>query len=150
VEETGVEGLEDFVEIIVMAGGCGEAFAATGLADVLGLFGDGFGGDVAAVAVGVDTGDGFLVEFGEEDVSDGVMDGLGMSSAGMGARGRSSRYSCSKIVTREVGAGDFFARGFLGLGLDWGLDMGYCSMVAGNSWKRVGGGADCGEKSCRN
>jgi hypothetical protein len=77
VEETGVEGLEDFVEIIVMAGGCGEAFAATGLADVLGLFGDGFGGDVAAVAVGVDTGDGFLVEFGEEDVSDGVMDGLG-------------------------------------------------------------------------
>ena len=77
VEETGVEGLEDFVEIVVVAGGGGEAFAAAGLADVLGLFGDGLGGDVAAVAVGVDAGDGLLVELGEEDVGDGVMDGLG-------------------------------------------------------------------------
>jgi hypothetical protein len=41
------------------------------------LFGDGLGGDVAAVAVGVDAGDGLLVELGEEDVGDGVMDGLG-------------------------------------------------------------------------
>jgi hypothetical protein len=41
------------------------------------LFGDGLGGDVAAVAVGVDAGDGFLVELGEEDVGDGVMDGFG-------------------------------------------------------------------------
>jgi hypothetical protein len=41
------------------------------------LFGDGLGGDVAAVAVGVDAGDGFLVELGEKDVGDGVMDGLG-------------------------------------------------------------------------
>ena len=39
--------------------------------------GDGFGADVAAVAVGVDGGDGLLVELGEEDVGDGVMDGLG-------------------------------------------------------------------------
>jgi hypothetical protein len=61
VEETGVEGLEDFVEIVVVSGGCGEAFAAAGLADVFGLFGDGLGGDVAAVAVGVDTSDGLLV-----------------------------------------------------------------------------------------
>jgi hypothetical protein len=44
---------------------------------VLGLFGDGFGGDVAAVAVGVDAGDGLFVELGEEDVGDGVMNGLG-------------------------------------------------------------------------
>ena len=58
VEETGVEGFEDFVEIVVVAGGGGEALAAAGLADVLGLFGDGFGGDVAAVAVGVVAGDG--------------------------------------------------------------------------------------------
>jgi hypothetical protein len=76
VEEAGVEGLEDLVEIVVMAGGCGEAFATAGLTDVLGLFGDGFGGDVAAVAVGVNAGDGLLVELGEEDVSDGVMDGF--------------------------------------------------------------------------
>jgi hypothetical protein len=65
-----------------------------------------------------------------------------MSSAGMGARGRSSRYSCSKMAMSEVGAGDFFARGLLGLG-GW-------SVVAGNSWKSVGGGAGDGEKSCRN
>ncbi len=61
----------------MVAGGCGEALAAAGLADVLGLLGDGFGGDVAAVAVGVDAGDGFLVELGEQDVSDGVVDGIG-------------------------------------------------------------------------
>jgi hypothetical protein len=76
VEETGVEGLEDFVEIVVVACGGGEAFAAAGLANVFGLFGDLLGGDVAAVAVGVDAGDGLLVELGEEDVGDGVMDGI--------------------------------------------------------------------------
>jgi hypothetical protein len=64
VEETGVEGFEDLVEIVVVAGGGGEALAAAGLADVLGLLGDGFGGDVAAVAVGVGAGYGLLVELG--------------------------------------------------------------------------------------
>jgi hypothetical protein len=77
VEETGVEGLEDLVEIVVVADGGGEALAAAGLADVLGLAGDGFGGDVAAVTVGVGGGDGLLVELGEEDVGDGVVDGVG-------------------------------------------------------------------------
>ena len=77
MEETGVEGLEDFVEIVVMAGGGGEAFAAAGLADVLGLLGDCFGGDVATVAVGVGSGYGLFVELGEEDVGDGVVDGVG-------------------------------------------------------------------------
>jgi hypothetical protein len=77
VEETGVEGFEDFVEVVVVAGGGGEALAAAGLADVLGLFGDGLGGDVAAVAVGVGAGDWFFVEFGQEDVGDGVVDGVG-------------------------------------------------------------------------
>src|SRR5258708_22270 len=77
VEETGVEGLEDFVEIVVMAGGGGEAFAAAGLANVFGLFGDGFGGDVAAVAVGVGAGYGLFVELGEEGVGHGVGDGVG-------------------------------------------------------------------------
>jgi hypothetical protein len=77
MEEAGVERLKDFVEVVVVAGGSGEAFAAAGLADVLGLFGDGFRGDVTAVAVGVSAGDGFLVELGEEDVGDGVVDVLG-------------------------------------------------------------------------
>jgi hypothetical protein len=41
------------------------------------LFGDGLGGDVAAIAVGVEAGDGLFVELGEEDVGDGMMDGFG-------------------------------------------------------------------------
>jgi len=77
VEETGVKRLEDLIEIVVVAGGGGEAFAAAGLADVLGLFGDRFGGDVTAVAIGVEAGDGLLVELGEQDVGDSVMDGVG-------------------------------------------------------------------------
>jgi hypothetical protein len=77
VEEAGVKGLEDLVEVVVMANVSEDAFAAAGLTDVLGLFGDDFGGDVAAVAVGVGAGDGLLVELGKEDVGDGVVDGLG-------------------------------------------------------------------------
>jgi hypothetical protein len=76
VEETAVEGLEDLVEIVVVAGGCRDTFAATGLPDMLSLLGDGLGGDVAAVAVGVNAGDGLFVELGEEDVGDGVVDSL--------------------------------------------------------------------------
>jgi hypothetical protein len=77
VKETGVERLEDFVEIVVVADGCGEALATAGLANVFGLFGDGLGGDVAAIAVGVDANDGLFVELGEKDVGDCVMNGLG-------------------------------------------------------------------------
>jgi hypothetical protein len=77
VEETGVEGFEDLVEIVVVAGGCGDAFASAGLTDVLGLLADGLGGDMAAVAVGVDASDGLLVELREKDVGNGVVDGLG-------------------------------------------------------------------------
>jgi hypothetical protein len=77
VEEAGVQGFEDLVEIVVVTDGGGETLAAAGLADVLGLAGDRFGGDVAAVAVGVGGGDGLLVELGEEDVGDGVVDGVG-------------------------------------------------------------------------
>jgi hypothetical protein len=76
VEETSVERLEDFVEIVVVAGGRGDAFTAASLTDVLGLFGDGLGGDMAAVAVGVDAGDGLLVELGQKNVGDGVVDGV--------------------------------------------------------------------------
>jgi hypothetical protein len=41
------------------------------------LFGDGLGGDVAAVAVGVDAGNGLFVELGEKDMGDGMVDGVG-------------------------------------------------------------------------
>ena len=77
MEETDVEGVEDLVEIVVMADVREDALAATGLADVLGLFGDGFGGDVAAIAVSVGADDGLFVELGEKDVGDGVVHGFG-------------------------------------------------------------------------
>jgi hypothetical protein len=77
VEEAGVERLEDFIEVVVVACGGEDALAAAGLTDVLGLLRHGFGADVAAVAVGVSGGDGFLVELGEEDVGDGMVDGFG-------------------------------------------------------------------------
>jgi hypothetical protein len=66
-----------------------------------------------------------------------------MSSGGMGARGRRSRYWSSKTATREDDAVDFAARFFLGAGGRAGAAVG----VEGWS-KRVGGGV--GEKSCRN
>lgn len=74
MEETGVEGFEDLVEIIVVTGRSGEAFAASGLADVFGLTRDAFGRDMAAVAVGVGRGNRLFVELGQEDVGNGVVD----------------------------------------------------------------------------
>jgi hypothetical protein len=76
MEEAGIEGLEDLVEIVVVAYGGEDTLASAGLADVLGLAGDGLGGDVAAVAVGVGWGDGLLIELGEQDVGDGAVDGF--------------------------------------------------------------------------
>jgi hypothetical protein len=76
MEEADVERLEDFVEVVMMAGGSGEALAPASLADVFGLSGDGLGGDMATVAVGVGGSDGLLVDFGEEDMRDGVVDGV--------------------------------------------------------------------------
>jgi hypothetical protein len=68
-----------------------------------------------------------------------------MSSGGMGARGRSSRYCSSKTATREVGAVDlgFAVRGFLGR---WGLRGG----AGGSSWAGKREGVADEEKSCRN
>ncbi len=74
MEETRVERVEDFVEIKMMTDGGKDAFASAGLADVFGLFGDGLGGDMAAVAISVMTRDGLLIKLGEQDMSDRVMD----------------------------------------------------------------------------
>ena len=77
MEETGVEGVKDLVEVVVMADVGEDALAATCLTNVLGLFGDGFGGDVAAIAVGVGACDGLFVELGEQDVGDRAVHRLG-------------------------------------------------------------------------
>jgi hypothetical protein len=165
VEETGVEGFEDFVEIVVVAGGGGEALAAAGLADVLGLFGDGFGGDVAAVAVGVDAGDGLFVELGEEDVGDGVMDGLGCGFEEVGETdveaafaeadggvergeaaepdvergdgGSGAEFSVFVLEDGDEGGGcgDFFCARLFG----FGRMKGCCGWLVEESWRRRGG-----------
>jgi hypothetical protein len=121
VEEAGVEGLEDFVEIVVVSRGGGQAFAAAGLTDVLSLFGDGFGGDMAAVAVSVEAGDGLLVELGEKDMRDGVMYSLGSRFEQVGeadvqaafaqADGRVQRSEAAEadIERRDRSAGTEFA-----------------------------------------
>jgi hypothetical protein len=77
MEETGVEGIEDLIQIEVMADWGEDSFAPAGLADVFGLAGDRLGGYVAAVAVGMGRGDGLAIELGEEDVGDGVVHGFG-------------------------------------------------------------------------
>ena len=76
VEEAGVDGLEDLVEIVVVAYRGEDALAAAGLADVLGLTRDSLGGDVAAIAVCVGGSDRFFVELGEKNVGDGAVYGL--------------------------------------------------------------------------
>lgn len=77
VEEAHVERVEDFVEVEMMSDRGEDSFAAAGLADVFGLAGDGLGGYVAAVAVGVGRSDRLSVKLGEKDVGDGVVDGFG-------------------------------------------------------------------------
>jgi hypothetical protein len=76
VEETGVQGVEDLVKIVVVAGRGGETLAAASLTDVLGLARDGVGRDVAAVAVSVGRGNGLFVKLGEENVGDGLVNGF--------------------------------------------------------------------------
>ena len=74
MKETRVEGVEDLVEIEVMANRSEDSLAAAGLANVFGLFRDGLGRHMAPVAVGVKAGDWLLVKLGEEDVGDRMMD----------------------------------------------------------------------------
>jgi hypothetical protein len=146
VEEAGVEGLEDFVEIVVVAGGGGEALAAASLADVLSLTGDGLGGDVAAVTIGVRRGDGLLVELGEEDVGDGVMDGVGRSLEQVGeadvkasfaqADGGVERGEAAEanVEWRDGGAGTEFAI----LLLEDGDEGGGCGGLCGSGLSGAG------------
>jgi len=77
MEEPGIERLEDFIEVVMVADGSGQALAATSLTNMFCLAGDGFGGYVSAVAVGVGGRDWLFIELGEEDVRNCLMNGLG-------------------------------------------------------------------------
>ena len=77
MEEAGVEGFEDVVEIVMKSDGSRDAFASASLTDVSRALRDGVGGDVAPVAVGVVWSDGLTVELGQEDVRDCMVDGFG-------------------------------------------------------------------------
>jgi len=76
-EETQIETVEDFIEMEEAAFGAGDALGAAGVADELGLSGDGGGGGEALVADAVGRVDGLFVELGEKDVGDGVEDRFG-------------------------------------------------------------------------
>ena len=75
-EEADVEGVEDLIEVVVAALGAKVALAAAGVADELGLAGDGGRGGEALVAEVLGGADGLLVELGEENVGDGADHGL--------------------------------------------------------------------------
>jgi hypothetical protein len=77
VEEARIERVEDLVEVEVVAHWGENSLAAASLADVFGLTRDCFGGDVAAVAVGVRGSDGLPVKLRKQDMRDGMVDGFG-------------------------------------------------------------------------
>ena len=89
VEEAQVEGFEDFFEVVDVAEGGGDALAPAGLADVFGAAGNGFRGDVAAVAVGMGGGDGLAVKLGQG----GCARWRGWTGSGAASR-RSERRTC--------------------------------------------------------
>ena len=76
-EEAEIQRVEDFIEMVEAALGTEVAFGAAGVADELGLSRDGRRRREAFVAGVVGGVDVFLVQLGEEDVSDGVDDGFG-------------------------------------------------------------------------
>ena len=124
-----IEAFEDLVEIPAVPLRRQDAFAPARLPDVLRLPRDGLRRDVPAVSIGVRSSDLFLVELCQQNMRNRAMHTLRsrfeqvrkaneqfslakvvfsevkrrnrMSSDGIGARGRSSRYSSSKISVRE-------------------------------------------------
>src|ERR1700761_7858666 len=77
VEEAQIHGFEDFVEIVVLTLCGGNALAAAGLANALGLADDGLAGREAAVARGVHWLYGLAVKLGDKDMPDGAKNALG-------------------------------------------------------------------------
>jgi hypothetical protein len=75
-EKALVQMVEDFFEMEEAAFGAGDALGAAGVADELGLACYSGRGGEALVAKAVGSVDGLFVELGEQDVGDGVKDGL--------------------------------------------------------------------------
>jgi hypothetical protein len=76
VEEARVEGVEDLVEVVVVALMGKNALPSSRLTHVFGLARDGFRRDMTAIAVGMCGCDLLLIELRNEDVSDCVVHGF--------------------------------------------------------------------------
>lgn len=77
MEKPRIERLEDLLEVVMVAYRCQDALTSSGLPNVLGLSRDGLRRDMPPVAVGVDRGDRFLVQLGQQDMSDRVVNRFG-------------------------------------------------------------------------
>jgi len=77
VEESAVQVLEDFVQMIVVAGGGVDLLSSAHLADEAGLRSDVMAGDVAAIAGALGTVNGLAIELGQQDMRYGMEYGLG-------------------------------------------------------------------------
>src|SRR5271165_2932563 len=71
MEEADVDGLKNFVEIVMLALCCRDALASARLPDALALADDGFARRKSPVAVGTRRINGLAVKLGDEDVGDG-------------------------------------------------------------------------------
>ena len=77
VEKAAVEVFEKFFEVVMVAAGGVDVLASAELADEARFGGDVVAGDVAAVAGGLGAVDRLAIELGQQDVGDGMEDGVG-------------------------------------------------------------------------
>src|SRR5271157_4549968 len=76
-EEARVQRIEDLLKVVEAALGTEETLVAASAANQLRLAGDGDAGGKALIAQVLRRVDGLFVEFGQENVGDGVEDGFG-------------------------------------------------------------------------
>src|SRR6266849_1804266 len=77
VEETAVEVIEDFFQMVVVAAGRADVLASAHLADEPRFSGNVVAGDIAAITRAVRAIDRLTIKFGEQDVSDRMQHGFG-------------------------------------------------------------------------
>jgi len=77
VKKTSVEIFEDCLEVVIVSPGGAQKFATAHLADQVGLPDDFMAADVFAIARRVSAVDGPAVHLGQQDVGDGLENGLG-------------------------------------------------------------------------